>query len=88
MMLERCFLNLPTVAISIAENQVKFSEEMDKAGAVIYLGNLADITIEEITVTIRNLMDNGQILSRMHACSEKIMNKNGPKLIPTLLEES
>lgn len=54
---ERCCLGLPSLIISVADNQQKIAETCERIGACIYLGISEDITphtIEESLVKLRN----------------------------------
>ena len=48
MMWERCCLGLPTIIITIADNQVKMSEHLHSIGAAYYLGSLDYIQVHDI----------------------------------------
>lgn len=45
---ERCFLELPTIVTSVAENQVKIAEDCAAAGYITYLGRTQEVTESRI----------------------------------------
>ncbi len=45
---ERCFLELPSIVTSIAENQEKTSKDCATAGYITYLGKTEDVTEEQL----------------------------------------
>lgn len=50
---ERCFLGLPTLVMTVAENQVETIEDLAKMGAVWYLGWHRDVSVETIRKKIK-----------------------------------
>lgn len=53
---ERCFLGLPTITISVANNQITTTEELARQGATIYLGNSRNIARETLTTTLSEVI--------------------------------
>ena len=62
---ERCCLGLPAVVIEMAENQSRVSSELEKAGAVTYLGRFNDIHKAGIADAVRQLDENPGKLAAM-----------------------
>ncbi|MDR1057389.1 MAG: UDP-2,4-diacetamido-2,4,6-trideoxy-beta-L-altropyranose hydrolase [Coxiellaceae bacterium] len=62
---ERCCLALPSVIISVADNQVPIVQELDRAGAAMYLGNESVITDKIISKTLDELYDDNKRLFDM-----------------------
>jgi UDP-2,4-diacetamido-2,4,6-trideoxy-beta-L-altropyranose hydrolase len=54
---ERCCLGLPTIAVDIAENQVGTLTALAKVGALVHVGSAGSITLDQITGSIRSLLD-------------------------------
>lgn len=52
---ERCCLGLPTIMISIADNQTIIAREIEKAGASIYLGDIRLVTSFSIQKALQSL---------------------------------
>jgi RimJ/RimL family protein N-acetyltransferase len=53
--LERCCLGVPSLLVTVAENQVGLAEALGRAGAVSMLGKLASLTVGELTRSLRDL---------------------------------
>ena len=45
---ERLCLNLPSIVITVADNQKAFTKELDKAGYVEWIGDAESINVEDI----------------------------------------
>jgi UDP-2,4-diacetamido-2,4,6-trideoxy-beta-L-altropyranose hydrolase len=68
---ERSCLGLPTLIMSLADNQVAIADAGERAGIMRYLGKYEELTIADITHAISNLCNNPDKLSRMsEACFE------------------
>ena len=52
---ERCFLGLPSIVTSVAENQVKGCVDLDKAHLIIYLGSAEEVTSQKIIEVLQSL---------------------------------
>ena len=78
MLLEQCYLQLPSIVVSIADNQIKPAQSLHDIGAVIYIGNFGTTTKESIKRTILKLIDDMHQLQKIHAITEKLMVK--PKI--------
>lgn len=52
---ERCCLGLPTILVSIAENQKPGAAALASEGAAIWLGDLADISVGSLSAALRTL---------------------------------
>ena len=53
---ERCCLGLPTVTLTVADNQVAITESLAKHGAIISLGSASDITARDITNEVESVI--------------------------------
>ena len=62
---ERCAMGLPSLIISIADNQVAIADAVDREGAAIYLGSANVVSVEHIVEKLRKLMDDTALLSDM-----------------------
>ncbi len=54
---ERLCLGVPSATISIAENQVQMSNDLAKAGCLIYLGGTTEVSDDTIRMTVGRLLD-------------------------------
>lgn len=55
-MWERCCLGLPALVVSIAENQVPASRDLDRAGVVRYLGGHRDLSVTSLRTAVAELV--------------------------------
>ena len=67
---ERFCLGLPGIVIAVADNQVEISRNLAEQGAHIYLGESREVTAEQLSHAIRELLQNP---ARRQALSEKAM---------------
>lgn len=51
---ERCFLGLPAIVTSVAENQVKIAEDCAAAGYITYLGRAENVTEAQIVSALES----------------------------------
>lgn len=54
---ERLCLGVPSATISIAENQIKMSEELARAGCLIYLGATSQVSEDAVRSSVDRLLD-------------------------------
>ncbi len=55
---ERCYLNLPAIVISLADNQTKVCQALQNYGVIKYLGNSQNITQKTITASLIEVCNN------------------------------
>jgi UDP-2,4-diacetamido-2,4,6-trideoxy-beta-L-altropyranose hydrolase len=53
---ERCYLGLPTITVSVAENQRIMLEAMGSKGAVWHLGNHDEVTVDDLAAALDRAM--------------------------------
>ena len=85
MLLERCYLGLPSITVSIAQNQTELCKAMDRLGASIHLGNADQVGPCEIKSVINTLMNDRSLLMKMRTKSKDLMKPSGSSLINALL---
>ncbi|MEE2693503.1 MAG: UDP-2,4-diacetamido-2,4,6-trideoxy-beta-L-altropyranose hydrolase [Pseudomonadota bacterium] len=93
--IERCYLGLPSLVISLAENQVETTNALDSIGAICHLGWFEDVDEKIIITMINKLMNNKSLLKSMELKAISIFdfnknknknkNKNGIEYIADLL---
>lgn len=54
---ERCYLDLPSIVISVAQNQVQICEDCAKLNFIFYLGSFDRVTVNNIEKAILKMMD-------------------------------
>lgn len=66
---ERCCLGLPSLIISIANNQTTIAESADRAGIAFLIGKASDVSVDKITETIELFLQNPKKVREMSAQS-------------------
>jgi UDP-2,4-diacetamido-2,4,6-trideoxy-beta-L-altropyranose hydrolase len=70
---ERCYVGLPAIVVSIADNQQKIAEALGEANAIKYLGSFDQVKKEDIKLALGNLLEYSAELSKMSKASLRIM---------------
>jgi UDP-2,4-diacetamido-2,4,6-trideoxy-beta-L-altropyranose hydrolase len=73
---ERCYLGLPTIAISIAHNQIEVMENTGEKGIVLYLGHFTDVAELDIKNAILSVMENPELLVSMTRNCHNLFEKS------------
>jgi len=55
---ERCYMNLPVIVISLAENQIEICQTLNDKGIIKYLGDNSNVNQEDIAIEVINAYDN------------------------------
>ena len=74
---ERCAMGLPSLIISIADNQVAIADAVDREGAAIYLGPAPMVSVEHIVEKLRELMNDHALLSDMSERAYQLSDGKG-----------
>lgn len=77
--LERAAMGIPTICLTIAENQIKIAQALHQAGAHHYLGSADEVTKESIAETIKVLWQDTAALERQRATGPNIIDTQGPQ---------
>lgn len=85
---ERCSLGLPTIAISVADNQVPIAEGVETAGAQIYLGLGEHITPEILAAKIAYILKRPQKLIFMSKAAMQLVDLNGCDRVCEVIKEA
>ena len=85
---ERCCLGLPTLAVTIADNQVTVLEELARSGAVRPLGDLCDLSASAVAATLHELTSGPAKVKAMSTAAQAVCDGRGPvRLLVTLAGE-
>jgi UDP-2,4-diacetamido-2,4,6-trideoxy-beta-L-altropyranose hydrolase len=76
---ERTFLELPTMTVAVAANQLDGSEALAARGAIRYLDTPDTVTEEQIRATLRELLTHPETL---HAMGQKCREIHGSDRVP------
>ncbi|EKD71159.1 MAG: GCN5-related N-acetyltransferase [uncultured bacterium] len=78
---ERCCLGLPSLVVSIANNQDKLISEACSANAIDYLGNIHDLDVPTIARKLNELVNNPQKLQFMRQIGMSLVDGLGTKRV-------
>nr|WP_242518808.1 UDP-2,4-diacetamido-2,4,6-trideoxy-beta-L-altropyranose hydrolase [Halochromatium roseum] len=78
---ERCCLGLPSLVISIAENQRPACEALAAAGVIAYLGHQDSVTTERLRDAIQTLRNDAQQRQRLSAVSAACVDGSGARRV-------
>jgi UDP-2,4-diacetamido-2,4,6-trideoxy-beta-L-altropyranose hydrolase len=73
MLLEQCYLHLPSIVVSIANNQIKSAQALHDIGAVYYLGDVGAVDQGTVRQAVSDLMADASRFEQMQRVSEKLM---------------
>lgn len=62
---ERSFLGLPSIVLSLAENQLQLNNDMAAYGALRFLGESTQVTVEHLASEVRELLASPGLLREM-----------------------
>ncbi len=79
--LERCCLGLPTVAITVADNQVDIAGSLAMAGYHRYLGSSAEVTVSDIADELRRIRADFTTIAEMGARGMDLVDGLGAKRV-------
>jgi UDP-2,4-diacetamido-2,4,6-trideoxy-beta-L-altropyranose hydrolase len=84
---ERCALGLPSLVISVADNQVAIADGVDKAGAHRHLGLSRNVSVAQLTAAIEVFSGEPGILEKMSRSAYALVDARGcERVIKTLKE--
>lgn len=84
---ERCCLGLPSLVISIADNQTKVAKDVALKGAQIWLGESKEVTISSLVCHINCLYDSPLLLSHISSTALKLVDGKGVSRVARVLIE-
>lgn len=82
---ERCCLGLPTLAITIADNQVPIAQAAAVKGAICYLGEQRKVTSISLERTLRKMMSSPDNLMKMSRVAMALVDGNGTERISEII---
>lgn len=84
-LLEQCYLGLPSIVVSIADNQVASSRALQNLGAIFYIGNFEAATKRLIGQALLQLINDEAKVKSMQLMAEKLMEEPQIKVVDALL---
>jgi UDP-2,4-diacetamido-2,4,6-trideoxy-beta-L-altropyranose hydrolase len=86
---ERCAVGLPSIIISVAENQIPIAVQTDRRKAALYLGHHDKVTSEDIFRTLEKLLAQPETVKRLSANSLEISDAHGTeRVVQTLFSQN
>ena len=82
---ERCAMGVPTVAMTIADNQIKAAEDLDKKGIVINLGDAASLSLNSLKRILQNIIQDEARRVQMSHLSLNMVNHRDIDLFEILV---
>ncbi len=84
---ERCCLGLPSLTVSIADNQVPIAEEADRAGLLVNMGRASEVTAQGIADHFISLMgDSARRRAMGRRGLDLVDGRGGQRVAMTLLK--
>lgn len=78
---ERSCVGLPSLVITIANNQIEIAENLAKSGIVINLGWFEDVKKTKITSALKNLLDKPDIIRQMSIDGMRMVDALGTERV-------
>jgi UDP-2,4-diacetamido-2,4,6-trideoxy-beta-L-altropyranose hydrolase len=82
---ERCFLNLPGIVVTLADNQVQAAKDQEKKGIIYYLGNSTDVYQIDILNAIQFSINNPQVFETISKKSRNLIDGEGTYKVAEIL---
>lgn len=82
---ERCCLGLPSIVITLAENQQPIALELDRLGFVRWIGNQQNVTSPHIAEAIQKILENSEQIQGWSKRCRGLLNGNGAKIVSQAL---
>lgn len=84
---ELAYFGIPTLIITIADNQLKVAQEMDNKNISIYLGEKNKIKSEQLLNNIKLLLNNYSLRINMSKNAKKLIDGKGKNKIVNFIEK-
>ena len=84
---ERCALGLPSILVTTADNQELIAQNLDEAGAVIYLGKRQNVTQNMMADAINQLCENADMTHRISQNARKVCDGFGAERVAAVIEQ-
>lgn len=81
---ERCCLGLPTIVITLSENQRPIAEALAQKGVIRWLGHYDNINQRDISQALETVLNDGPLSDWSHRC-RSLVDGNGTRRIAEIL---
>jgi UDP-2,4-diacetamido-2,4,6-trideoxy-beta-L-altropyranose hydrolase len=78
---ERCCLGLPTICVGLAVNQMAMAEGLQSLGAVVNLGNAAEVSVEDLAASLLRLIDEPDRLASLSLAASRLVDGKGAERV-------
>jgi len=78
---ERCSMGLPSILISIADNQDDLAESVQRVNAAIFLGKKQYISIDQLASSIQKTINNKLLLQQLSKNSASLVDGHGTERV-------
>lgn len=85
---ERCFLGVPSITITVADNQIKTTEVVASLGAILYAGESSTVTAQRLSQCIMKMLDDSTMLSVISKKAMQLMGNGCYDTIGQLFEDA
>ena len=83
---ERCSLGVPSLMVSLADNQVRICKQVERAGAGVYLGHYDEFNAELFQLRIQDILhDNSRLISMSKSAYDLVDGKGAERLTNFIL---
>jgi spore coat polysaccharide biosynthesis predicted glycosyltransferase SpsG len=82
---ERCCLAVPSIVISVADNQTNIAKAVDAVGAALYLGPCDNVTALQLANTVKNLIQEPNRLRTLSSQAMLLVDGLGTGRVSTTL---
>lgn len=73
---ERCFLGLPAIIVTTADNQIEVTEAVAKAKAIFYLGHYPDVSTRSIAEALKQFLQSPESVKKMSQSGRELMGES------------
>ena len=81
---ERCWLGLPSVIWSLADNQTRAAQTLGSQGGAIYLGKHTEVTSAQIRKAVQDFVTKPSLLEQISRTALRLMGPNGRSGVETV----
>lgn len=74
---ERCCLGLPSIVITLADNQIPIASELEKLGVIKWIGNHNTVTISDIALSIQAAFDKPDLFREWSSQCRQLLDGKG-----------
>lgn len=84
---ELAYFGIPNIIISIADNQLRIAEELEKQKVSIYSGKKDELNKEELIEKVKELIKNQTLRKKMSSNGKKLVDGKGKQRVVNFMEK-